>query len=373
MRGGALDLRHAAAMARDWLTGAAFPFWFAHGIDRVHGGFHDTAGLEGAQIGGFKRTMVQARQVYCFAHAGRMGWSGPWRAAVDIGLDTLERHCRHPDFGFIHSLNEDCTPLETRRDLYDQGFVALALVHAGEALGRVDLVWQARALLVALDERWRDPRGGYFEGETRVQPHRRQNPHMHLFEAAVALARSPFAQAGDIDRVRALGTLFSERLVQPGGCLPELFGADWQPVAGGVAEPGHHFEWIWLLEEARAAGGLDLAPLCKRLWEFAAAHGIDKGRDIVIDQIGCDGAVKAASARLWPQTERLKAALATGPRGEPEALRAFDSLAGYLATPARGAFFDRQLADGTFEIKPARASSLYHLVCAFAALERHVA
>lgn len=373
MQGGARDLRQAAAMARDWLFEAAFPFWFEHGIDRVHGGFHDTVGLDGARIGGFKRTMVQARQVYCFAQAGRMGWGGPWREAVETGLDTLERRCRHADFGFIHSLNEDRSPLETRRDLYDQAFVALGWVHAATVLDRPGLARQARDLLAAVDAHWSDRHGGYFEGEFQAQPPRRQNPHMHLFEASVALAGSRFAQAGDSARVASLANLFGKRLMQSNGCLPEMFDARWTPLAAGIAEPGHHFEWIWLLEEARKATGQDDWTRCARLWRFASAHGIDRARGIAIDQIGYDGGMLSTSARLWPQTEWLKASLAMADEGESGALAAFGSLAGYLATPARGAFFDRQLSDGSFEMKPARASSLYHLVCAFAALESHVA
>jgi mannose-6-phosphate isomerase len=78
--------------------------------------------------------------------------------------------------------------------------------------------------------------------------------------------------------------------------------------------------------------------------------------------------VRTARARLWPQTERLKAALTVG---EPaEALAAFAGLQPFLATPAPGAFFDKMLPEGGFVAEPARASSLYHIVCAYAELAR---
>jgi len=38
--------------------------------------------------------------------------------------------------------------------------------------------------------------------------------------------------------------------------------------------------------------------------------------------------------------------------------------------PAAGAFYDKMLPEGGFVPEPARASSLYHIVCAYAELLR---
>jgi mannose/cellobiose epimerase-like protein (N-acyl-D-glucosamine 2-epimerase family) len=95
------------------------------------------------------------------------------------------------------------------------------------------------------------------------------------------------------------------------GVLPELFDQDWALYAkAGLLEiePGHHFEWVWLLGELAARGGRVHLPLARRLWDFAQRHGIDQRRNVAIDKVDSAGGVGAARARLWPQTEWLKAA-----------------------------------------------------------------
>jgi mannose/cellobiose epimerase-like protein (N-acyl-D-glucosamine 2-epimerase family) len=82
------------------------------------------------------------------------------------------------------------------------------------------------------------------------------------------------------------------------------------------------------------------------------------------DGSNCDG-----NARLWLQTERLKALLlARKLTGDPElAQRAIDAAAtliSYLDTPTAGMWYDRRNIDGSFESAPSPASSLYHLVSA---------
>ena len=104
-------LRRIAAEARAWLLDAAYPFWFDKGIEPQHGGFVDFVDVDGSAVPGSpKRTVVQARQIYAFAMAPRFGWTGRWRDAVATGLETIDRHCRHPAGGFIHSLTRDNAP-----------------------------------------------------------------------------------------------------------------------------------------------------------------------------------------------------------------------------------------------------------------------
>ncbi len=89
-----------------------------------------------------------------------------------------------------------------------------------------------------------------------------------------------------------------------------------------------------------------------RLWHFGVRHGIDRIRNVAVDELWFDGGVKSARARLWPQTERLKAAIAR--RDEAETLAAFAGLQPYLATPAAGALYDKMLPDGEAEAEGRR-------------------
>ena len=106
---------------------------------------------------------------------------------------------------------------------------------------------------------------------------------------------------------------------------------------------------------------------------FARRHGLDHGRGVAINEVMIDGSIRNPAARLWPQTERLKAALArlrrTGEDEErAEVAAAYAGLVKYLETPARGAWRDKLLADGSWIEEPAPGSSMYHITCALAEL-----
>ena len=85
------------------------------------------------------------------------------------------------------------------------------------------------------------------------------------------------------------------------------------------------------------------------------------GRGVAIDELDDAFKVRSARARLWPQTERLKAALILG-----EAAHAAEALKGLRAylLPA-GLWRDKQDGDGRFVDEPAPASSLYHIAAAW--------
>ena len=85
-------------------------------------------------------------------------------------------------------------------------------------------------------------------------------------------------------------------------------------------------------------------------------------------------------ARLWPQTERLKAALALAAQArdgedrqacERAALSAAEGLSHYLDTQVPGLWHDKMRADGTFVTEPSPASSLYHIVCGIQNLRQY--
>jgi mannose-6-phosphate isomerase len=70
-----------------------------------------------------------------------------------------------------------------------------------------------------------------------------------------------------------------------------------------------------------------------------------------------------AAARLWPQTERIRAYLIDRHDGDEARLReAIESLSRYLDAPLPGLWCENLAADGRFVVEPAPATSLYHIV-----------
>jgi mannose/cellobiose epimerase-like protein (N-acyl-D-glucosamine 2-epimerase family) len=371
-------LRHAAESARAWLFEHALPVWWERGYDHAARAFHERLELDGGATAPEPRRMrVQARQTVVYALAGRMGWSGPWREAVEAGVDILLRRALRPDGGTRHLLGPDGALLDDRRDLYDAAFVLLALSEAARALDkRADLVDAATRLEGWIHSHWDHAEGGFDEGEVRPSPPRRQNPHMHLLEALLSIYETT-GEAIHFERAGDLAHLFRDKLFdETHGALPEFYDEAWRPMSdrlGRIVEPGHHFEWCWLLHRWRALGGGDLTAQAERLRAHGEAHGLLNGA--ACDQILIDGRPLKQTARLWPQTERLKANLvryeATGDADTARAaLEAHDMIRAFCDTPTPGLWYDLRAPDGAFVREPARASSFYHLALALGELIR---
>ena len=356
------------------------PLWLEHGRDPERGGFHARldSRLQPAP-GDPKRLRVQTRMIWVFARAaldGAGGWALDAAREGHAFLCDAFRDARHD--GWYTTLDPGGLPLERGKDTYDHTFVILALATFARASGDAEPLALAWHTLGLLDEKLADrEHGGYLEGAaadwTPQRGARRQNPHMHLFEALLALHRAaPGSDA--LARARAILALLRERFIdREAGCLREHFSANWQraaPPAGEVVEPGHHFEWAWLLAEyAELAGEPGARADGVRLFDFALRHGLDPVHGGVFDRVDPSGRVLLDSKRLWPQTEYLHA-LAGGAAG-PEALERQLELCldRYLDPQTRGW---HEQADRSGQIRSAymSATSVYHVYGALAALAK---
>lgn len=372
-------LTSAATELSAWLRTSALPLWWTLGADHERGGFHEALDMQGAPAPQPRRARVQARQTYVFAMAGLAGWAGPWRGAVQHGLDYLQSKYLQRDGGFRTLVSPDGAPADETVMLYDQAFVLLALATAKRAELPGDQEAIARTLMHEVIKPRLGPHGGYRE-MSAARPWQ-SNPHMHLLEACLAWEAvsdaSLWREQADMIAELALGRFIDGRT----GALREFFESDWSPAvgpAGRIVEPGHQFEWAWLLTrwgQARDRG--DALAAAAKMFQIGASHGVDHTRGVAVNALFDDFALADANARLWPQTERLKAALLLSGRVEgaarsyllQDAAEAAAALSRYLATPVKGLWRDNLQADGMFTPQTAPASSLYHIVAAIAELE----
>lgn len=358
------NLPEAWAWYEHWLKTAALPLWWSVGVD-ADGGFVEALDVHGEPQSAPRRGRVQGRQIFVFTTAGELGWAGPWRKAAEGGLAFMTRCFQRPN-GLLRSLvSVDGEPLDDTTTVYDQAFKLLgmaSLMKAGGVDG-VDLVAEAEATYIGLQaKRW--AAGGY--REEGAQPHQ-SNCHMHLLEASLAWFEA--SQPQWRTRADEIGELALSRFIDPkGGFLREFFDAKWRPAPGDdgrLVEPGHQFEWAWLMARwGKLAGRADAQMAAERLFE-CGRRGVD-ARGIACNALWDDLSVRDAEARLWPQTEYLKASLMLGRTSD--ALAAANGLKLYLETPAVGAWFDKLRPDGTFVEEPAPASSFYHIICALSEL-----
>jgi len=356
------DLDAALAWFDLWMRVSALPLWWALGADHEQGGFHDSLALDGRPAPGPRRVRVQARQAYVYAVAGEQGWNGPWREAVVHAFDDIETRFSRPDGLYRYAAGQDAEATAGDALTYDQAFVlfAAAAAHRAGVNGR-DFAGRAALLREALQAR-RITGGGYRElGDRPFQ----SNANMHMFEAALAWARIDPAGWGPMaDEIAALALLrlFDEEA----GVVREVFGADWSPAAGEAGrkiEPGHQFEWAWLLDRWARLRGREDARVAARTLFISGKKGVDPARGVAMNGLRDDFSILDGGARLWPQTERLRSCGRFGDRDGM--LDALNAIHGYLDAPVAGAWRERQAPDGGFIGEASPASSLYHLVGAW--------
>jgi mannose-1-phosphate guanylyltransferase/mannose-6-phosphate isomerase len=354
------SLGDAAAWYEMWLRTAALPLWSTAGVDPVSGAFREALRLDGRPEEAWRRARVQAREVIVYASAAKAGIEGPWLSVARRGFEDFKRGYRAESGLFLNSLELDGTIRDESTPIYEQAFALLAMAALYQVAPDLsDLPAEALKTLLGL-EPYRHPKGGFRElGDHPFQA----NCLMHLLEAALAWDELGVDPAWTSLADELVGLARTRFIDADGGFLREFFDADWRPAAGDdgrQVEPGHQFEWAWLLERWGGARGDEAARAEARRLFQSGLRGIDAVRGVAVDVLWDDLSVRDARARLWPQTEYLKAALWLG--DDAEALRAAKGLALYLDVPARGAWRDKLGPDGHFIDEPAPASSFYHLI-----------
>ena len=353
---------NAAAAFSEWLTGKALPFWTAlEGYGRMP--VVEAVGLDGLPLDmGYLRLRVIARQVvvYSSACAEGLDWVRP---VANETWDAFVRFFYSPASGWASQVGQHCQVTGLDFSLYDQSFAVYAcacrarLDPGGKALSL------ARRTLRRIDEllslRSRDQ--GWRREKSSSQ--RDQNSHMHLLEALLALhAVAPSRHTEEM--IARLLMVVRDRLFDfETGTISEDFGPDWAPCFPVRVEPGHQFEWYWLLDRADKAGFVSPIP-ADRLFEFAIRHGFSLDCGLVVDACHPDGSVMLSAHRLWAQCEALRAATV-----HPDS--AFGSaLAGLICSRLKttfldpafpGTWHDRVSATGERLSEHVPASSLYHL------------
>jgi mannose-6-phosphate isomerase len=370
-----------------WLSSAVFPLWTERGI-ADDGSFFEALEADGHPSPVPRRAMVQARQIFSYVEAVKMNVLSSEVAVplVRRGTDALIEKYGLPSGAFGHAVDGAGRLENPQSELYTQAFVLFGLAQSYElvrsagASDGASYKSRAKTLLAYLQRERRHPAGGYVEiknNEILFQ----SNPHMHLFEAAVCWARVDSDPAW-ADVCHEVFRLCMSRFIDSAtGALCEHFDRDWQKqVSAGrfFFEPGHHFEWAWLLHSYLNLFKHDLSKetvdtatvAAARLYALAEAHGVVRG--FAVDEVWSDFSVKKPSSRFWPQTERIKAAVELGRHARTELQPAFATAADealtalwtYLDSPARGLWQDTRNEHGEFIPQPSKASSLYHIILA---------
>ncbi|MEN0058800.1 MAG: AGE family epimerase/isomerase [Bdellovibrio sp.] len=368
--------------AKQWLQQDVYPLWSRTGLDEEHGGFYEALSFTGEPLRGSRRAMVQSRQIYAFLTGAKLNCidTSVAHKAVHHGVQSLIQSYSLPSGAFMHSVEEKGSPKNAVPDLYTQAFALFGLAQAYSLTPTAELKDRALHLYEYLRRERAVPGGGYTELDEKGQASYKSNPHMHLFEGALAWMQVDSAPQWK-ELAAELCSLCLNKFIHPSlHVLGEYFDNNWNPLLQDgrfIYEPGHQYEWAWLLKLYEELTQQDLKAVRHQLFSLAEKHGVSTSRKVAYDEMWSDFTPKTLSSRFWPQCERIKAACRLGtevPSSEQAAYsqaadEALETLFKFFATPKPGLWFDMLSAEDVPQGHAAKASSLYHIVNA---LEEYV-
>lgn len=375
------ELAPLLARSTKWLHHAALPLWSQRGF-HTSGFFEEQLEFAGVPVTSVPlRLMLQARQIATFCAAAL---SGRFAEGADLAINAGHRMCERyyradGGEGWVFSLHRDGGVADPRRDLYAHAFVLFALGWLVRLDGSAVFARRTAQTMAFIDGAFADKiNGGYWDSLPQPPARRLQNQHMHLLEAFLAL-HSADGDLKWLEYCRPLVRLARDRFVNARtGALREYFDAHWNviPAPGrGSVEPGHLFEWAWLIRRFAIASGEPVAEMADTLTAFAVRHGLDHRAGRIVDETGEDGAVRTASSRCWPHSEALKAFSLEAMTGDsrhlgliaPVLARLSDA---YCRPELNGGWIDELDSDDRPVSTIMPASLLYHLYFGICEAER---
>jgi mannose/cellobiose epimerase-like protein (N-acyl-D-glucosamine 2-epimerase family) len=376
------NLRTAANRLRDWIQHDAIPLWQTKGINQKnHANFERLLANGEVDFSASTRVRVQSRQIFFYAAAYERGWCVQGKDIALAMMNFIRKEAKHPyaKAGFSHLWDANWKIVDHKQDLYDHAFHLLALGWCYRISKDSDYIREAKKIIAHLDEKFGTANGGWIEGDYAYSC-RRQNPHMHLFEAFMAL----YEASGDatlLSRASEMFGLFQAHFFdEKQRVLFEFFDENWtllEGPKGQQVEPGHMMEWVWLVDWYSRLTGRPVKHYTDALYNNGLAKGVAKS-GLLFDAITPDGEIIDGNKRCWGITELIKASLVQIRNGHPEAeaiaCKAVDDLFRYyLCASTPGSYVDQRGVNDEIVVDTAPASSLYHIIVAAMELQDHFA
>ena len=357
-----------------WMADSSWPLWSGPGR-HPSSRFHEVLHFDGApRQAPSTRVRTQARQVFSFALAGELEWNGgaeivreslPLLLSSGLGPDGVAG--RRIDIGSGELLDDTA-------DLYDTAFCLLAIAQSRGIVGADETNSSADKLLASIDAVLKYEDGQGYRETLPVGDARLQNPHMHFFESLLLLydktGRNDIWERAEKLYEYVAGTFFDET-----AAVVRESTTDDQGTAG--YEPGHSMEWVWLIGYRARLGQQALSEFAYQLYDRACAAHREHGWTCL--HLDDDNRPIDGSARLWSQTETLKAHLCIAELGDGAAAEvalqsavqtAQDILDFWLRSDVQGGWLDHFDSERNLLSDVMPASTGYHLYLSIAELMR---
>ncbi|MCD5980919.1 AGE family epimerase/isomerase [Pseudomonas quasicaspiana] len=221
---------------------------------------------------------------------------------------SLQRHFHDAEHGgWFYSIDPQGAPLDRRKDLYTHAFIIFACAQYWARVREPLVESVLNAALDVVAEQFADDDGLYEavldEDWATMGSGPLQNPLMHLAEALLATVEVR-ADEATLATLNELAAAMQRRFVdsQHGVMLEKPLEAvdNWY-------EPGHQFEWYFLLESSPHLRGSALHQSLSTAFIHAEAQGVDAKTGAVAAALTSDGHIQDGTQRIWAQAEYLRA------------------------------------------------------------------
>jgi len=359
----ALELPGLRDFYRRRLVDDAAPFWLAHGLDRLHGGFITSLDRDGRILDTDKAVWFQGRGTWMYATLYNTVEKRPeWLEAARSGGAFMTRHCFRADGKMYFTVTREGLPLRVRRYVYSEAFAAMAFAALATATGDAGLAVRARSTF----ERYL--LASFAPGAISPKSERPSKALAPLM-IAIVTAQEVRTHLGDVDVAGASCTHWIDRAiaeirrdfmkagleavmetVSPDGAVIDHF-------EGRLLNPGHAIEAAWfILHEARLRGDGELTRTGLTILDWMWRRGWDERHGGLFSFVDVHGAPVQEcwhDMKLWwPHAEAIIATLlAWTMTGDPVHARrhrlVHDWAFGHFADPEHGEWYGYLHRDGT--------------------------
>lgn len=355
---------------RENLTSCILPYWLR--LKDPRGGFYGEVAADGTILYDAPRGVIlNARIIWSFAAAYQALPDTAYLVAAVHARDYfLEHFCDHKYGGVYWSVDAAGERLDTKKQLYSQGFAIYALSELYKATGDDEVLKNAINLYKVVETYFADKEnGGYIEALARdfspledmslsahdINADKTMNSHLHVLEAYANLY-----QVWPDEELKAavekLLDIIGTKVMASGGHLQLYFRKDWSVMPGGVSY-GHDIETSWLaLECAMALKDIDVVNRV-RPWALAMGKAGNEG-------LFPDGSMRYEkfldgkyddSRQWWVQAETVVGNLwlwkyHSDPQGAERALSAWSYIRENLVDSKDGEWWWAVLPDGKVDL-----------------------
>jgi mannose-6-phosphate isomerase len=307
-----------------WFWDDFFPQWIERATDADGIGFFDFLDVDGHPPKDPQKTVLaQARLLFTFSHLALISGNPMYHQAARVARAALP-YFRKPSGLYRRGVHRNGQTTDDSNinlaSSYDQSFLILSLSTWGKLDSSEDVSDELETLWAAIQSDLIDTNTGMFLEHDNVPdpahsaaPMRAQNPHMHMFEAAL----QAFEMTGQnkwMDRAQASRAKGIEYFFDTdSGTITEFLAPNLSVLDGRDGERreiGHQCEWAWLLmREVDLGGDPAMTDIAKRLLNFADAHGFANDgvmRGAAFDAVSANTDWREDAFLLWPQTEAIK-------------------------------------------------------------------